>query len=379
MWSTSAAFDEALTRSRRIATKVEILQGGKTQAVLDVITDGKVTADNSAVRRSGNVTAVDPTGTLTPVTAKDLLAPRGTEFRMFKGLNLAAYGQPDNIEWVPLATLRIAEPRMTHSDSGLVISMKGYDRAKAIQQRRFAAPYVITEGAVATTVIADIISSRSTFPINVTPSTRTIAASVFEALSDPMAAITQIAAAISYEVFFDVLGTFTARPVPDYLAQSPVWAYAPGELSLMLGTDRSMTDEDSYSGVVVTNENSNPDVAPIRVALWDTDPTSPTYYDPAVPAASTFGPVPYGFASPLMTTSAMALLAAQTIGARVFGLQEQTKVSCMGHWGHDLGDVVTVDDPTARLNGSHIIEKVDQPLRGGPMELQMRKRRVPNT
>jgi hypothetical protein len=146
-------------------------------------------------------------------------------------------------------------------------------------------------------------------------------------------------------------------------------------MSLLLYDERAMNDENSYSGVVVTAEHpDNP--TPIRVEVWDTNPNSPTYYDPANPSASAFGPVPYGFASPIITTSAQATLAGQTILQRVSGLLETVKVDTIGHWGHDIGDVIAASDPDTRLSGTHIIEQVVQPVRRGPMQITMRARRV---
>jgi hypothetical protein len=372
MWETSSAFNDALTRSRRIATRVEVLYGGKTVTALNVVVQGSVTAEHETVRRSGSVRLIDPDGTLTPVTAKDLLAPRGTELRIFKGLHLPGVTDP---EMVPLATLRISEPQVRRDEGGLTIDVKGYDRGRAIQRARFRDPYSIPNGTPVSQAISDIITSRSTFPVNIVPTTTTTPALVFEALSDPWDAIHQLAQSISYEAFFDVLGTFVARPVPNYETQSPVWTYEPGQVSLLLHNQREMSDENCYSGVVVTSEHpDNPN--PIRVTVWDTNPQSPTYYDPALPHLSTFGPVPYGFASPIIKTEAQAILAGQTVLARVSGLLEQVEVDVLGHFGHDIGDVVTVRDPDTRLQGTHIIEQIVQPIRRGHMTLRMRARRV---
>lgn len=350
---------------------MEVLSGGQIVSTLDVVIEGSVTAENQTVRRSGSIKLVDRDGTLTPVSAKDLLAPSGTELRLFKGLYLPGVADP---EMVPLGTLRISEPEITQDSSGIIIDVKGYDRARTIQRARFTAPWTITAGTTVSQAISDIIASRCTYPTNITPTTATTSAAVFEALSDPWDAITQLADAASYEVFFDLLGTFIARPTPAYETQTPAWTYEPGELSLLLTNKRTMNDENSYSAVVVTVEN--PDADPIRVIVYDTDPNSATYFDPAKPALSKYGLVPYGFASPLITTSAQATLAAQTVLARVSGLLEQVEVSTAGHFGHDVGDVLAVRNPDTRLAGTQIIESITQPLRSGPMTIKMRQRRV---
>jgi hypothetical protein len=375
VWQTSQAFNTALARNRRIATRVEVLYQGKTQAVLDVAVEGSITAENSTVRRSGNVRIIDPEGTLTPVTARDLLAPRGTELRVFKGLYLP--GVPDP-EMVPLGTLRISEPQIRREQGGVVIDVKAFDRARAIQRARFRAPWVIPAGTVVSDAMAAIITSRSTFPVNITPTTATTPALVFENLTDPWDALNQLADSVAYEAFFDVLGTFVGRPTPQYESLTPSWDYSPGELSLLVDNSRTLTDVDAYSGVVVTAEHPD-NVNPIRVEVWDTDPNSPTYYDPAHPELSEFGPVPFGFASPIINTTDQATLAGQTILARVGGLREKVTVETLGHFGHDVGDVVSASDPDTRLAGTHVIDQVVQPLRRGTMTITMRTRRAVQT
>ena len=371
MWVTSEAFNTALTRNRRIANRVEVLRAGQIVSTLDVMVEGTVTAENQAVRRSGSVRLVDRDGLLTPVTAKDLLAPSGTELRLFKGLYLP--GQPDP-EMVPLGTLRISKPKISRDTSGIFIDVTAYDRARTVQRARFVQPWSVAAGTPISQAISDIVTSRSPYPTNITPTTATSNALVFEALSDPWEAITALADAASYECYFDLLGTFVARPVPSYETQEPVFTYEPGDLSLLIGDSREMDDERSYSGVVVTSES--PDNPPIRVEVWDLDPNSPTYYDPTKPALSSFGAVPYGFSSPIIQTAAQATLAGQTILARVSGLLEQVEVQAVGHFGHDVGDVLAVRDPDTRLRGTHIVESITQPLRSGPMTLKMRARRA---
>jgi hypothetical protein len=371
VWLTSDSFNEALSRNRTIANRVEVLRAGQIVSTLDVLVEGSVTAENQAVRRSGSIRLVDRDGTLTPVTAKDLLAPSGTELRLYKGLFLRGQVEP---EMVPLGTLRISEPQVTRDNSGIFIDVKAYDRARSIQRARFTTAYAVAQGTPISQAISDIVTSRCTYPTNITPTSFTTNALVFEALSDPWDAITQLADAAGYEVFFDLLGTFVARPAPNYEALAPSWTYEPGELSLLLSNKRNMNDENSYSGVIVTSES--PDNPPIRVEVWDTDPNSPTYYDPAKPQLSSYGPVPFGFASPILVTPAQALLAGQTVLARVSGLLEQVEVETVGHFGHDVGDVLAVRDPDTRLQGTHIIESVTQPLRSGPMTIKMRSRRA---
>ena len=371
MWPTSAEFTAALAQSRRLAQRVDVLYGGTLQTTLDVVVDGSVTAEDATVRRTARLRLIDPTGALTPVTARDLLAPRGTELGIYKGLVLP-WGVA---ETVPLGTFRIVQPRVARTETGGVeIDPDGYDRARAIQRARFAAPYVIPAGTPTHQAIETIITSRSVFPTAVIPSASTTPELVFEALSDPWKAAQELATSDGYECFFDVLGTCIIRPQPNPDTLPATFTYAPGDLSLLLEDSRELDDDRTYNGVVITAEH--PTQTPIRVTVWDTDTRSPTYYDPANPSASVFGPVPYGYHSPSITSVGQATTAAQAILTRVSGLMETVELSTAGHPGHDVGDVIEAEDPATRLAGRHVIQKITQPVRRGPMRLKMRSRRL---
>src|SRR4051812_35315225 len=99
MYNVSAAFLAALRQSHTISTRADVLSGGVVVATLD-ITDGSVEVDgNNTVRRHCSVTLVDPTGTMTPSEAGDLLSPFGNEIALYRGIG---------DELVPLGVFGIA-------------------------------------------------------------------------------------------------------------------------------------------------------------------------------------------------------------------------------------------------------------------------------
>ena len=184
---------------------------------------------------------------------------------------------------------------------------------------------------------------------------------MFDELSDPWDAVRDLAAADSLIACFDPLGVLVV--VPDGEFDTGI-TYAPGSDSMLIDTQRTMSAEKTYSGVVVKGEH--PDFPGIRYVAWDDDPASPTYY------LGPFGKRPFGFSSPLITTADMAATAAETILPRVTKMRQELAMTTIGHPGHDVGDVVTVSDLKSRTNGRYTIYGGDIPLRVGPLSWKLR-------
>lgn len=358
MWPTSTAYATALLAHSRVwSTRIEVLYSDSVVATLDVVADGAVDFDEVAVRRSLNMTLVDPDGTLTPADAKDLLAPKGTEIRAYKGLLVGGA-----TEWVPLGVFGVNLPEVTAHDGGTKVKVKAFDRVDAVRSRRFDSPYPIAEGTLTSTAITGIVTSRLTVPVRVTTTGHTTPEVVYDALSDPWDAVRALADADGLVAYFDPLGTLVVAPADE---QDTGLTYSPGDSSLLINSKRSLSADKTYSGVIVKGEH--PDVVPVRYELWDTDPKSPTYSN------GPFGRRPYGFSSPLITTLDQATIAAQTIFARVTRMRQEVAVTTIGHPGHDVGDVVVIDDPKSRTSGRYTIFGGKIPLRLGPITLKLRQ------
>lgn len=360
MWPASAAFTTALgASSRRWKVAVDISFGSDTLASLDVVTAGSVDVDDVAVRRTLSLTLVDADGVLTPSDARDLLAPRGTELTVRKGLQVAG----GEYEWVPLGVFLVSSPEVTSSQGGTTISLRGYDRVHSVRVRRFDSPWRVAEGTPTHQAIADIVTSRLVVPTRITLSGHTTPELVFDELSDPWDAVRKLAASDGLTAYFDQLGSLVVAP--DEEVDTGI-SYAPGPGSLLVSpTQRELDAEDTYSGVIVTGEH--PDHPPVRSVLWDVDPSSPTYSD------GPFGRRPFGFASPLIITQAMADAAAATIFDRVTHMRQKVRVRTVGHVGHDVGDVVTIVDPSTRTSGRYVVTGARVPLRTGEIELSLKE------
>ena len=360
MWPTTEGFARALaSTSRGWRTRVEILSGADLLATLTTVQSGSVSLDAVAVRRQLDLTVLDPTGAITPASARDMLAPRGTEIRVWRGLLVG--GEP---EWVPLGVFGVVDPEVSAHDGGTRLKLSGRDRVDAVRLRRFAAPWRIARGTPTATAIAAIVTSRLDVPVRITATGSTTPEVVYDALSDPWDAVRELAAADGLLAYFDPLGALVVGPDDETVTQVE---YTPGPGSMLQTSTRMISAENVYSGVIVTGEH--PDTKPIRVEVWDTDPDSPTY------SLGPFGRRPYGFTSSLITSEAQALTTGRSILARVSRMRQTAELDSIGHPGHDIGDVVTVNDQASRTSGRWTVTGGTIPLRpnGGPIRLKLQE------
>ncbi len=358
MWPTSNRFSEVLASdSRSWATRLEVLYEGEAQTTLNVVVDGSVSLDDVAVRRSLRLRLIDPHGDLTPATAKDLLAPKGTEIRVLRGLLVDG-----EYEWVPLGVFGIANPKVSaHGGGGTIIELSGYDRVDAVRARRFAAPWVIARNTPTHEAIAEIVATRLPgTTMRITSTGHTTPELVFDRLSDPWDAVRDIADADALNAFFDPLGSFIVTPE---LTQETGIVYEPGSGSMLIDSEREIDAGNTYSGVQVSSEH--PDTDPVFFEIWDTDPKSPTYSD------GPFGRRPFGFSSPVIRTLSQAQIAARTLLPRVTRMRQTATLHTIGHPGHDVGDVITVIDPETRMAGKWMITGGEIPTRAGRITLKL--------
>lgn len=352
MWPTSDAFEAALrSSSRRWATKIEVLYGADLVTSLNVLVSGYVSMDDVAVRRECHFTLVDADGVLTPASARDLLAPKGTEMRIHRGLFTGETA--DGYEWVPLGVFGIVEPEVRAHSDGTVIEVKGFDRVDTVRDRKFINPWVVTNGTFIHTAIADIVTSRLSVPVRVTSTApHMVPESVFDRYSDPWDAVRELAESAGYMAYFDQLGSLVIGPEEP---QVTGYRYEPGPDSMLMTSARKFDKSKTYSGVVVRGEH--PDKTPVRVEKWDLDPKSPTY------SLGPFGQRPYGYYSNLVTTTAQAQAVADSLFPRVTRITQECTITVLGHPGHDIGDVIEIVDPRSKTSGKWQVIGGTIPLR----------------
>lgn len=85
---------------------------------------------------------------------------------------------------------------------------------------------------------------------------------------------------------------------------TPRWDLIEGPNSVVRSVTREISEikAQAFNGVTVVGEPRDSLAIDVRAERWDTDPRSPTFYDPYNPGASRIGPQPYKVVSPIVRT-----------------------------------------------------------------------------
>lgn len=360
MWPVSAAFLAAVGSSHQVVSRVDVLRGGQRLAVLQP-TGGQVTVDRTnAVRRRCSMQLTDPTGTLTPAAAADVLSPYGTELAVWRGVVL-----PGGVELAPLGVFGVASVTATAAN-GLTLTVEGYDRARRLGLSRLPDIYTVTAGAGVNDATTGLLASR--FPglrFSLPPTSAVTPLVVLQPGADPWAAAAALQAALGRELYVDPVGTVTASPVPDPATSPVVATYTAGPQAVILDVQRRLTDDGIINHVVVSGQSTSL-AAPVRGEAYDTDPTSPTFIGVGYGGPS-WVPGPVGdlvqyVTSPLPTSADQATAMAAGILRDARGSTEQLQFTVVPNPAHDAGDVVQVVEQRSRTSGRYVIDSMTVPL-----------------
>lgn len=369
MWPISGPAQTALTQSHSINLRAHAY-GPYGELEIPIGSAGSVTCDpGSQVRRQASITTDVGLWDLDP---RSVLSIAGTEIQVHFGIVLPGRSSvpvADRTEWIPLirgVLAKSARERPIPTDGSMPLTL--YDRALRVAEDRLTAPTQTLSGALATSEIRRLI--QRTYPgVVVTDRTgSTTIAPVLDIERDVWAdGIEKLADSIGAEVFADPLGEFVIRPQPAP-TDNPVWVVASGERGILVGRSDEQSREPVYNGVVARGERTD-GTAPVSAVVWDTDPTSPTYY------AGTFGRKPRFYSSPLLTTVAQCQTAATALLNRTRGAQATVTLRAIVNPALDSGDVITAIDEGLRQ--THMLGKVtvpfapnsDQPLETRSLDL----------
>lgn len=368
MQPVSERFKQALSKSHKVISKIELHAG---DSIIELSGTGEVSVDaNAAISRRCKLTIADPTGELTPVNSYSALTPFSNELRLFRGIEFV----DGTTELVPLGVFGISDVTPRETNEGVTLEVEGLDRSHMIQRARFINPHVIASGTNYATAIRQAIAARNPwaeFDFIATSATTPQIILGQERDHDPWKEAQAMATAIGCDLFISVDGIVTLRQFADI--EQSVWTYAPGETSMLLGTNRKLSSDATYNHVVVSGEAVDGNPAPVLAEAKDTDPTSPTY------VFGPFGDVPYFFPSTLITTESQALTAANTILQRVMGRQEAVEFPALVNPAHEAGDVITIESPRAKIADNYVLDSFNIPLSAaGQMRAVTRKRQVPH-
>lgn len=273
MYPVSSRFLQTLATSHVMVARVDAFYAGQLVRADLPITDGSVTVDRaSKSRRRLSLVIADPA--YLPWGETDPLAPYGQELVVSRGIRFSDGSE----EWVPLGTFRIDNPSGdTHFGP---VTVSGTTMESAIIDDKVQAP--VTTRGMGGCVDAITTLIRQTLPnavvTNLTPGNRNpaVATATWDAGSDRWDAITQIARAMSAEIYVDAQNRFVITDLPDVVNGSVAWDIGDGEGGNLISSARSISRTAVYNAVVASGENTASGAAPVSAVARDTSPTSPT-------------------------------------------------------------------------------------------------------
>jgi hypothetical protein len=357
--TVETATDEFLAeirRSHHVVSWVDVVSStGETKRLS--ATGGSVTEDATAeVRRRCSLSCYDATGDLTPKSAEDLLTPYGTEVRPYRGVMYA----DGRTEVMPLGVFRISQVDVDDSVGGSPdIKIEAFDRSRTVARDKFAEPYTVAKDTNIVDAIKAII--RRTFPdaeFDAITSTMTLSSpSVFDANTSPWEAVNTLAKSLGCEVFFDARGRVVIAPPQDIDAlPGPDFEFVEGKGCTMTNIKSKFTDEPGFNGIVMVGASLGDDKPPVRVVVWDSEPTSPTYY------LGPYGKVPDFQTDENVKTEAEATNAAKSLLQGYLGFSDQVIITSWPNPALNCQSIVRVERERSGATGLYGVDAVTTPL-----------------
>jgi hypothetical protein len=352
---------------------VDILSDPSTVTLPGVpFTAGNMTLDRTAtIRRQSTATVVDDdwarrlSDRITPAKPGDPLTPYGSIMR--PTYYVWSYTHPAPIA-VPIGLYRIADSKTVGDGT---IALTCYDFSRVIQRNKLTAPYVVPAGTNYVDAICDLAMDRlgTLYNAGSISTTQEVAPLMtFDAQDDPWQHITEMASAIGFEAFFDALGQFTLQQVQDPGTAPVVWSYVEGD-TMLIDADIDRTDDPGPNGVQMVSESSILPV-PLSSTVWDTNPSSPTYY------LGPYGMVPDFQSSSYIGTQAQCDAAANKWLIDNLGGTEQATFSAVPNPAHEGGDAVHLTHSRDRINDVYALDSFQLSYRvTDPMSVSTKSRR----
>lgn len=383
MFKVSDAFIAELISGAEIVTKVNLYYAGELLAEDIPMKSGSITDDsNSLIRRRCNV-VLEPAedwSKFIPGYGKNMeqargvrdfgLWPVGTECKIWQGIkfNDSSMG----IEWVPMGTFRIANPKVSATTDQITVSFDGYDASRKISRARFSDAFNIQYKTDVPSACKQIILAQCSwlmeddFDFSEVESMVSAAGDldgflfvpnlIFDRDDDPWKQAVDIATSSGMYLYIGLDDKIKMKPIPDLLSDPPEFSYDEGEDCILTDVDRDIDDEQGYNGVIVTGENST-NATVVREEIWETNVASPLYYDPAVPDASIYGPNPYFLTSQSISGSYQAILAGKAQFFRLTGIIESLNISAIPMFAHESMDLIHIKHERSQIDDNFILDQ----------------------
>jgi hypothetical protein len=346
LWEVSDRFLDGVATSHEVVTLVEVWRDGAYVRDLPV-TGGEVVVDEgSKVRRTLSISSSEID--LDPKTAEDLLAPFGTELRVYTGLRFTE----GDTEIVPVGVFGI----QTAGRSGWLseLGIAGEDRSRAVADSRLLAPYTPNGVSVFDAIVAlvsPVIPNVEVYDLTADLLAVNAEASKITFERERWDAVESLAAGIGCEAVFDPEGRLIIREVPQISADTvPVWAIeANTDDAAMIDVSTALSADKVYNAVVATSSAEDVNVTAIvyqstGALRWRAGFQRPRFY-----------------ASPLIKTAGQAVTVATAILARSLVYAQAVELESLPNPALTVGDPITVTRPDGTTE-TRIVSRLSIPL-----------------
>jgi hypothetical protein len=334
-----------------------------------------IPSTTAATRRSAYV----------PTSIGDLLDPNsGTEMRIWAGFEG---------EEVLLGHFDLVSTPVKLDAGGPMVQVTGQSFERRIQRRGFWEPYnlTVTPNPFGTTLVYQVLYSLlyALMPSLFTGQTVLIGAEIepspvpassisYKPGDDPLAKIGDLMAVAGLEGGFTRDNRFVAKRSPvvsDFGTVEARWQFVDGEnaaIATLNDASRTFSDENSYNGVIIEGTNhTDPNAAPVIYTLWNTNASSPTYFDPNNPQASPNGPRPKHVTSDLVKTTADASAVAVAELAKVLMQTDTVDAEVPANARIEMGHFARLASDGLGADGMYRVSRVVHDLNGAPAQVTL--------
>lgn len=408
MYPVSPEFVAEIRKGATIVTTADVYRLGQPLSGMQniPIIDGSITVDpNAEVRRRCTVEldpAIDPVRYVPGVRfSEDYgLWPAGNEMNIKQTLKYrnGALGK----ETVNLGWYQISRPQVVDSGDDVRVTVEGWDLSRKYGRFPATGPMYIEWGTFVTDGIRRILGWTSPllgdddFDFDEVSSMDTefqgninlrFARLQFERGDNAWAMLAAACRTMGLDLEVTVDRKVRLRPIPYLLfstigldpesaGDQPDATYEEGEYNIIESMSRSLDDQDAYNGVIFIAENSS-NVPTAAGAVWDLDILSPTYYDPASPDSSAYGPHPKIVTDRWTSDEGDPELFAYFEFLRIRGILENVTIDAWPMFCHEPYDVLKLKRSRIGVDDNYLLESFTLGLGpDGKLDGKMRSRRL---
>lgn len=358
MWSHSDRFAETLTRAHDVLSFASFLVDGEMALTTGDrsagvrLAGGTISEADAAVRRTTALTFADVGRRLTPVIDAGFIVPGISEVRVWSGVrywdatpaerangdDARAAGLPfeaPDTEYVPVITGPVTGYDLTNYPT---LTVNVSDRMWYLT-RPFSQPYNVAAGVTLDLAILNLLQAKvppEKLDTNIPTTGFTSSLLVLQEQSVPADTLKSLGTAAGWTVYADQMGTFVAKTEPTLDPQNVVAEHVAGPGSTLIQPRLTSDVSNIYNTWVVTGEAPNDTSLQPWAKVVDDDPASVTF------VRSSYDELPRFISSPILTSDAQCLLAAQTYRARERGIADQVSAQLFPNPALAKGDVIHV-------------------------------------